>query len=177
MIHKRNRSGHIPRKILRQTEMEDVVRRHASNPKRTPKLKPATYAPNTPILQKGEERWIPSIQMASTRTSLSPNHLKSNKKTFNELMKRNPGLAKTLAARDKILNSQNRRNQRLFKEAPVLWRGGDEKELEALYKKGHFAGTGGPTGFNYKATSMDKGTAKLFAFRPIHEQIDANPYM
>ena len=92
-------------------------------------------------------------------------------------MKRNPGLAKTLAARDKILNSQNRRNQRLFKEAPVLWRGGDEKELEALYKKGHFAGTGGPTGFNYKATSMDKGTAKLFAkgADPYMMQIDAKP--
>ena len=176
-MHKRNRSGHIPRKILRQTEMEDVVRRHASHPKRTPKLHPAKYAPYTPPLKKGDENWVPAMQMASTQTSIVPQQLKDNKKTFNELMKRNPGLAKTLAAREKVLNSQNRRNQRLFKEAPVLWRGGDEKELEALYKKGHFAGTGGPTGFNYKATSMDKGTAKLFAkgTDPYMMQIDAKP--
>ena len=174
---KPNRRGHIPNKILKQTDIEDVTRRHASHPKRTPKLNPAKYAPYTPTLKKGDKNWIPAMQMSSTRLSLSQQQLTANKKTFNELIKRNPGLAKTLAAREKVTNSQNRRNQRLFKQAPTLWRGGDEKELEALYKKGHFAGTGGGTGFDFKATSLDKGTAKMFAkgTDPYMMKIDAKP--
>ena len=174
---KPNRRGHIPNKILKQTDIEDVTRRHASHPKRTPKLNPAKYAPYTPTMKKGDKNWIPAMQMSSTRLSLSQQQLTANKKTFNELIKRNPGLAKTLAAREKVTNSQNRRNQRLFKQAPTLWRGGDEKELEALYRKGHFAGTGGGTGFDFKATSLDKGTAKMFAkgTDPYMMKIDAKP--
>ena len=159
---KPNRRGHIPNKILKQTNMDDVVRRHGSHHKRTTKLKPAKYAPNAPPMRNQEKHWIPALQMGSINTSLSPAHLKANKKTFNDLMKRNPGLATTLAAREKVLNSQNRKNQRLFKQAPTLWRGGNEKELEALYRKGAFVGTGNPRGFDYKATSLDKGVAGSF---------------